>query len=34
MREFSDDENGLVNGLRKDRVDYQIRTLKSLYSVD
>jgi para-nitrobenzyl esterase len=34
MREFSDDENGLVNGLSKDRVDYQIRTLKSLYRVD
>jgi para-nitrobenzyl esterase len=34
MREFSDDENGLVNGLSKERVDYQIRTLKSLYRVE
>jgi para-nitrobenzyl esterase len=34
MREFSDDENGLVNGLSRNRVDYQIRTLKSLYHVD
>jgi para-nitrobenzyl esterase len=34
MREFSDGKNGLVNGLSKDRVDYQIKTLKSLYRVD
>jgi para-nitrobenzyl esterase len=34
MREFSDGKNGLVNDLRKDRVDYQIRTLERLYSVE
>jgi para-nitrobenzyl esterase len=34
MREFGDGKNGLVNGLRKDRVDYHIKTLKSLYRVD
>jgi para-nitrobenzyl esterase len=34
MREFSDGKNVLVNGLNKDRVDYQIRTLKSLYQVN
>jgi para-nitrobenzyl esterase len=34
MRKFGDGENGLVSGLKKDRVDYQIGTLKSLYHVD
>ena len=34
MREFSDGKNVLVNDLNKDRVDYQIRTLKSLYQVN
>jgi para-nitrobenzyl esterase len=34
MRKFGDSENGLVSGLKKDRVDYQIGTLKSLYHVD
>jgi hypothetical protein len=34
MKEFDDGKIGLVNGLRKDRVDYQIRTLKSFYRVD
>ncbi len=34
MREFSDGQNGLVDGLSKDRADYQVKTLKSLYRVD
>ncbi len=34
MRDFSVGKSGLVNGLSKERVDYQIRTLKSLYGVN
>jgi len=34
MRQFSDGKNGLVDGLSKDRVDYQIKTLKSIYRID
>jgi para-nitrobenzyl esterase len=31
MRHFSDGKSALIKGLSKDRVDYQIKTLKSLY---
>lgn len=34
MREFNDGKNGQVKGLRKDRVEYQIKTLRSLYGVN
>jgi para-nitrobenzyl esterase len=34
MRDFSQGENGLVRGLEKDRVGYQIKMLKALYGVD
>jgi para-nitrobenzyl esterase len=34
MREFNQGQNGLVHDLEKDRVDYQIRTLRALYKTD
>ena len=34
MRDFNQAPNGLVHGLEKDRVDYQIRTLQVLYKTD
>jgi para-nitrobenzyl esterase len=34
MRNFNQTQNGLVDGLERDRVDYQIKTLKALYKID
>jgi para-nitrobenzyl esterase len=34
LREFSQGKNGLVRGLEKDRIDYQIKTLRVFYGMD
>jgi para-nitrobenzyl esterase len=34
MREFGSGKNRLASGLKKNRVDYQIKMLKSLYRVE
>ncbi|MGA2372718.1 MAG: carboxylesterase/lipase family protein [Candidatus Korobacteraceae bacterium] len=34
MREFNQGQDGLVHDLEKNRVDYQIRTLRALYKTD
>jgi len=33
MRDFNSGDNGLIHALEKDRVDYQIKTLRELYKV-
>jgi para-nitrobenzyl esterase len=34
MRDFNSGDNGLIHALEKDRVDYQIKTLRELYKVN
>jgi para-nitrobenzyl esterase len=34
LREFNQGKNGLVHALEKDRVDYQIKTLRVFYRID
>jgi para-nitrobenzyl esterase len=34
LREFGQGKNGMVRGLEKDRIDYQIKTLRVFYGID
>jgi para-nitrobenzyl esterase len=34
IREFTQDKNGLVKALEKDRVNYQIKALRAFYSIN